>query len=84
MTYGDKLTELVNAWDPEREADAKAVAAFLQGAIAGSAMHGDLNVKVQTVETPQRGGDYLNYIVIVTESGHRIRITVEAEVEPKL
>lgn len=78
------ISELANTWDPEKEAEAYSISAFLQGVLAATCMDEMItHVKTKTVETPQRDGTYERFFTVVTESGHRIRVTVEPEVEPK-
>lgn len=68
--------------------EANLYAAFLQGEIVGMALrakNGDteaLNMKIAEVDMDQDvDGNWLNHVVITTQSGARIRVTVTPEPE---
>jgi len=66
--------------------DANIYAAFLQGEMVGMALQARsgnteaLNMKIAEVDMDtDNNGDYLNYFIITTQSGARIRVTVTPE-----
>lgn len=82
----EQITQLARNFDPEREAEARAVRAILQGAMCMAAQMPratpplkDL-VKIYQVEQGMtEDGDYQDWYTIVTEAGHRIRVTLSVE-----
>lgn len=86
MGLSEEISRLAETYDPEREGEALAVRAILQGAMY---MQTSLNkptpplselVKIRDVEQEKdEYGDYRPYFTIVTQAGHRIRVTLEVE-----
>lgn len=62
--------------------DGLAIRAFIHGALVGAVLHqlkGFLAINVEQGLEP--GGDYEPWFTIVTDAGHRIRVSVEVEVK---
>jgi hypothetical protein len=82
----DEISRLAQEYDPEREADAAAARSLTQGLLVGEMLaQSRINnpyrvLKVRSVEQDMdEQGNYNPYFTVVTESGHRIRVTVEVE-----
>lgn len=79
----DAVSEYVNSYESRAKNDGQAsqIASFAQGLIFGWAnMDFSDRLKVRSVEQSwDADGNYENYMVVVTESGLRIRITVEPD-----
>lgn len=86
MGLSEKITELAEQYDPDREADAAMSRSLLQGALVGTFMRdvkggvfGNV-VKIHDVEQDQDAdGVYLPHFTVITGAGHRVRITLEVE-----
>jgi hypothetical protein len=75
----DQISRLAAEFDPQKQADADGVRAFIQGILAGGMARSSL-VKIDSIETPlDEQGDYLHYFVVVTQSGIRVRVNVELD-----
>jgi len=82
----EEISKLAEQFDPEREADAQSVRSLVQGAMY---MQASLNaptpplrslVKIRDVEQlVDEHGNYQPWYTIITESGHRLRVTLEVE-----
>lgn len=79
MDLSEEITKLADSYDEDAEAEKQSVRAFAQGMLAGGAARQSM-LKVAEVETPRdENGDYLPYFVIVTQSGIRLKVTVEVD-----
>lgn len=82
----DKISELAESYDPDREHEARAIRAILQGAMCMAAQLPrpvpPLSEIVKIVEVEQtltEDGDYADFYTIITAAGHRIRVTLSVE-----
>lgn len=81
MGLSEEITRLANEYDPEREFDARSVAKLIQGSLYMYTAR-DLTQIVKTADVElntDANGNYADYFTIVTESGLRIRVSVEPE-----
>lgn len=86
QSLSEQISALADEYDPVKERDGGDIRALLQGAMYMAASLdrpvpplGEL-IKIKEVEQGRdSNGDYLPYYVIVTVSGHRIRVTLEVE-----
>lgn len=79
-----RVSELASAYDENQEWEARSVARLIQGGLFGLALNIDSPlrrfVRIHDVEQLQdEEGTYLPHFTVVTESGLRIRISVEPE-----
>ena len=75
----EQISQLAEEYDESTEVERGQVRAFAQGLIVGGMLRQSM-LKVASVETPKdEHGEYLHYATVITESGIRLRISVEVE-----
>lgn len=77
MDISEQISRMAEEYDSDLSGEVAQVRAFTQGLLVGGVMRQKL-LKVAHVETPKDSeGNYLHHFIIVTESGIRLKVSVE-------
>lgn len=79
MGISEEITRLAAEFDPQKDQEKLAVRAAMQGALLGGARAQSV-IKIADMKLGMDpDGNYEHHFIIVTESGIRIRVSVEVE-----
>lgn len=80
MSLSDEISRRADRYDPERDADGRASAKLIQGALFAT-VSAEISkfVRIVDVDQPMDSATdlYEDYFIVETGSGHRIKVTVE-------